>query len=162
MKPLIAAVFVLAYVANGASSTVPGVEPIAGNANLLGSGIPPIPNELKSRVSQYLNTRSAMVLDQSDDGSQVLISTRFGSTAQLHLVDHPLGDRQQLTFTQEPITSAHFLPGDPRIIFYGQDVGGGEFFQWYRLDRAPGRAQLLTDRNSRQESFILSRDAQSP
>ena len=158
MKALIASVFVLAYAANAASSSVPGVEPIPGNANLLGSGIPPIPGELKSRVGQYLNTRSAMVLDQTDDGGQVLISTRFGSTAQLHLVDHPLGDRQQLTFTQEPITSAHFLPGDPRIIFYGQDVGGGEFFQLYRLDRSTGRSELLTDGKSRHESFILSGD----
>jgi dipeptidyl aminopeptidase/acylaminoacyl peptidase len=158
MKPLIAAVLVFANAANAASSSVPGVEPLAGNANLLGSGIPPIPGELKSRVGQYLNTRSATVLDQSDDGGQLLISTRFGSTAQLHLVDHPLGDRQQITFTDEPITSAHFLPGDPRIIFYGQDVGGGEFFQWYRLDRRTGRSELLTDGKSRHDSFILSRD----
>jgi len=158
MKALIAAALVFASAANAAGSSVPGIEPIAGNANLLGSGIPPIPNDLKSRVGQFLNTRSAMVLDQTDDGGQVLISTRFGSTAQLHLVDHPLGDRQQLTFGQEPIASAHFLPGDPQIVFYGQDVGGGEFFQWYRLDRRSGRSELLTDGKSRHESFILSRD----
>ena len=119
MRPLIAAVLILGCSSYAATSSVPGLEPIPGNANLLASGIPPIPSELKSRVSQYLNTRSATALDQTDDGSQVLISTRFGSTAQLHLLERPLGDRSQLTFTDEPITTAHFLPGDPQTIFYG-------------------------------------------
>ena len=158
MRSLIAAVLILGSSSYAATSSIPGLEPVPGNANLLAGGIPPIPPELKSRVSQYLNMRSATALDQTDDGSQVLISTRFASTAQLHLVERPLSDRRQLTFTDEPITTAHFLPGDPQTIFYGQDVGGGEFFQLYRLDRRAGRSELLTDGKSRHEALVLSRD----
>ncbi len=64
----------------------------------------------------------------------MLISTRFGSTAQLHWVERPLGARTQLTFTPEPIVHAKLHPKDPSIIYYFQDTGGGEFFQIYRLD----------------------------
>ena len=141
-----------------AASSISGLEPVPGNPNLLATGIPPISRELKAEVSPYLNTRSATFLDQSDEGSLVLISTRLGSTAQLHVVEHPLGARNQLTFTDEPITTAHFLSGDPLTIFYGQDAGGGEYFQLFRLDRRTGRSELLTDGKSRHESLVLSRD----
>jgi len=141
-----------------AASSVSGLEPVPGNPNLLASDIPPIPPELKAEVAPYLNARSATFLDQTDDGSVILISTRLGSTAQLHLVEHPLGARNQITFTDEPITTAHFLPGDPLTIFYGQDSGGGEYFQLFRLDRRIGRSVLLTDGKSRHQSLVLSRD----
>src|SRR6516165_1461877 len=158
MRALLASVLLVGVAVSAQTSSVPGMEPIAGHPNLLGSGIPPIPNELQTAVRRYVNARSATAVDASDDGTQVLISTRFGSTAQLHLVDHPLGARQQITFSDEPITRAQFLPGDPQTIFYGQDVGGGEFFQLYRLDRRTGRSELLTDGKSRHESLVLSRD----
>ena len=69
----------------------------------------------------------------------MLISTRFGDTNQLHVVAAPMGARTQLTFGREPIVQARFLPGDPNVLYYLQDVGGGEFFQVYRLERRSGR-----------------------
>jgi dipeptidyl aminopeptidase/acylaminoacyl peptidase len=141
-----------------APSAVPGIAPLPGQPNLLASGVPAIPPELRRRVLQYLESRSANLLDVSQDGKQVLISTRFADTNQLHLVEQPLGARFQLTFTPEPINSAQFLPTDPRIIFFLQDVGGGEFFQVFRLDRRNGRSELLTDGRSRHEALELSDD----
>ena len=158
MRALLASVLLVGVAASAQTSSVPGMEPIAGHPNLLGSGIPPIPHELNAAVRRYVNARGATAVDASDDGTQVLISTRFGSTAQLHLVDHPLGARHQITFSDEPITRAHFLPGDPLTIFYGQDVGGGESFQLFRLDRRTAKSELLTDGKSRHESLVLSRD----
>lgn len=38
----------------------------------------------------YLETRPSELVDVSADGSAMLISTRFGSTAQLHWVERPL------------------------------------------------------------------------
>ncbi len=159
MRPLlIAAILVCGCASYAETSSVSGIEPVARHPHLLASGIPSIPPELRASVNRYVNVRSATALDTTDDGGQVLISTRFGSTAQLHLVDHPLGARHQLTFGDEPITQAHFLPGHPQTLFFGQDVGGGEYFQVYRLDRRTGRSELLTDGKSRHQSFILSRD----
>ncbi len=141
-------------------TSVPGVAPLPAQPNLLVGAIPEVPAELRARVKQYLEARSATALDVSADGKQLLISTRFADTPQLHVVEQPLGARYQLTFSAEPITQARFLPGDPQTVLYRQDVGGGEFFQLYRLDRRTGRSELLTDGKSRHEDFILSRDGQ--
>src|SRR5205085_9196045 len=65
----------------------------------------------------------------------LLVVTRFASTNQLHLVEMPMVARTQITFGDEPITTARFQPGDPNVIWYLQDKGGGEFFQVFRLDR---------------------------
>jgi len=139
-------------------SAVEGIGAVAGRPNLLASGVPEIPAQLADRLAQYLEARAAALLDVSPDGDAVLIATRFASTAQLHLVEQPLGTRTQLTFSREPIRAARFLPGDPRIIFYLQDRGGAERYQIYRLDRRTGRSELLTDGRSRHDAFCLSPD----
>jgi len=140
------------------SSTVEGMGPAPGVPSLLQSGVPAIPADLKSRTGQYLNARSAALADVSDDGSALLITTRFASTAQLHVVEMPLGMRTQITFADEPVNAARFQPGDPQIVWYLQDKGGGEFYQLFRLDRRSGRSELLTDGKSRHQSLTLSRD----
>ncbi|MCY1073374.1 S9 family peptidase [Archangium lansingense] len=139
-------------------STVQGIAPLPGQPNLLASGVPEIPPELRKRVLQYLEARSANLMDVSRDGKQVLISTRFADTNQLHVVEQPMGARFQLTFTPEPINTASFHPNDPNTVFFMQDVGGGEFFQVYRLDRRNGRSELLTDGKSRHEVLSISED----
>lgn len=141
-----------------APSTVQGTAPLPGQPNLLASGVPEIPPELRKRVLQYLESRAANLMDVSHDGKQVLISTRFADTSQLHVVEQPMGARFQLTFTPEPINTAHFHPKDPNILFFLQDVGGGEFFQVFRFDRRNGRSELLTDGKSRHEALFLSDD----
>lgn len=139
-----------------ADSVVAGMQPAPGVATLLQSGIPEIPAPLRSRVGQYSNTRLANLIDVSDDGSAVLIATRFGSTNQLHVVESPLGMRTQITFGDEPVTRARFAPGDTRTIWYLQDKGGGEFFQLFRLDRRTGRSEMVTDGKSRHEAITVS------
>ncbi|CAM4274154.1 S9 family peptidase [Corallococcus exiguus] len=141
-----------------APSAVPGIAPLPGLPNLWVSGVPPVPPALSQRVQQYLESRSAQLLDVSGDGQQVLISTRFADVNQLHLVEMPLGARTQLTFTKEPINRARFLPGNPQVVFYLQDTGGGEFYQVLKLDRRTGRSELLTDGKSRHEELVVSKD----
>jgi dipeptidyl aminopeptidase/acylaminoacyl peptidase len=153
---VLAAALVLADAAP--PSSVEGMAPVPGRPNLLVSGVPEIPAALADRLAQYLEPRSAAFLDVSADGKAVLVATRFGSTAQLHLVEQPLGARTQLTFSREPIRVARFLPGDPQVIFYLQDRGGAEAYQVFRLDRRTGRSELLTDGKSRHEAMVLSRD----
>jgi len=134
------------------------MQPAPGVPTLLQSGLPAISPELRARASQYLNARAALLADVSSDGGTILISTRFGSTSQLHVVEMPLGMRTQITFGDEPVTLAKFQPGDAQTVWYLQDAGGGEFFQLYRLDRRTGRSELLTDGKSRHGSLTLSRD----
>jgi dipeptidyl aminopeptidase/acylaminoacyl peptidase len=140
------------------ASSVDGMTPVPGRPGLLQSGIPEIPSALAERVGQYLEARSARLLDVSPDGGSVLVATRFGSTSQLHVVDQPLGQRTQITFTADPVRRARFVPGDPARVLYLQDRSGAEAFQLFRLDRRTGRSELLTDGKSRHEAFVLSRD----
>ncbi|MFL5424299.1 MAG: S9 family peptidase [Myxococcales bacterium] len=140
-----------------APSGVPGMAPVPGVPSLLQSGVPEVPRGLRERLDQYQNARAAALLDVLPDGSAALIATRFASTNQLHVVEHPMGARQQLTFGEEPISRGHLAP-DGRSVYYLRDVGGGEFFQVYRLDRRSGRSELLTDGKSRHQSLLLSHD----
>ncbi|MGZ6125108.1 MAG: S9 family peptidase, partial [Myxococcales bacterium] len=156
LVPLLA--LLLAAAPETPSATVEGMHPVPSVPSLLESGLPPLPADLRARTGQYLSARSAVLADISDDGTNLLISTRFASTAQLHLVEMPLGMRTQITFGDEPVTRARFQPGDPQTVWYLQDVGGGEFFQLFRLDRHTGRSELLTDGKSRHGALTLSRD----
>jgi dipeptidyl aminopeptidase/acylaminoacyl peptidase len=148
----------LPLLASAAPTTVPGAAPLPGQPNVVVSGVPEVPAALAERMGQYLETRRVTLLDVSRDGRQVLVTTRFAESAQLHLVEQPLGARTQLTFGREPIRDARFHPGDAKTLFFLRDVGGAEFFQLYRLDRRSGRAQLLTDGKSRHEALVVSHD----
>jgi dipeptidyl aminopeptidase/acylaminoacyl peptidase len=141
-----------------AESTIPGMAPAPGNPRVLVSGVPPVPQGLKERLLQYQNARGAALLDVDAQGRKVLISTRFGRTAQLHVVETPLGMRRQLTFYEEPIASARFQPGNPDVLWFTQDAGGGEFFQVYRFDLRTGRAQRITDGKARHEALLVAHD----
>ncbi|MBZ4413867.1 prolyl oligopeptidase family serine peptidase [Myxococcus sp. XM-1-1-1] len=139
-------------------SQVPGIAPLPGQPNVWVSNVPPVPDALRRRMEQYLESRTAALSDASDDGKQLLITTRFADTNQLHVVEMPMGARTQITFAKEPINRAVFQPGDANVVYYLQDKGGGEFFQVFKLDRRTGRSELLTDGKSRHEALRVSAD----
>lgn len=117
--------------------------------NLTVEGISPAPEELKQNIGRYLEFRSASFESWHPQRQEMIISTRFADTMQLHLVKMVGGARKQLTFGSEPITRGSFQPKSGACFAYAQDVGGGEFYQLYRYDPADGRTTLLTDGKSR-------------
>src|SRR5437879_2025071 len=142
----------------GPPSSVEGMEPAPGVPSLLQSGVPALPPELRSRTGQYLNARAASLADVSEDGGTLLITTRFASTAQLHVVEMPLGMRTQVTFGDEPVNQARFQPGDPQTIWYLQDSGGGEFYQLYQLDVQGKQTPLAAEVKWDVEELAVSED----
>jgi dipeptidyl aminopeptidase/acylaminoacyl peptidase len=118
--------------------------------NLVTEGVPEIPAEINEKLTHYENIREAVVVDWLMDGVGMLINTRFGESAQLHLVEKPGGARRQLTFFNEPIFSATVRPTieDPGFVF-AKDLGGNEVYQLYYYDLNSGAYYLLTDGNSR-------------
>lgn len=123
------------------------------------SGVPDWDVALEQRLSQYNQARSATLQSISDDGASILVTTRFGETAQLHVVEQAGGMRRQLTFFEEPIGNAMFVPGsNGRRIVFSKDVGGNEKDQFYLLDRDAGTTRLLTDPAGRHAAPLLSRD----
>lgn len=118
--------------------------------NLRIEGIPDIPEDLSQRLQQYQNTRSASLQGWMPDGKSLLISTRFGETSQLHVVESPGGARRQITFFDEPVGGAAIGPDAERnSLLFSRDVGGSEFFQIFHFELETGRASLLTDGTSR-------------
>ncbi|NCT68520.1 MAG: S9 family peptidase [Rhodanobacteraceae bacterium] len=119
--------------------------------------IPPIPAELAEQLRRYANTRGAALGGWTADGAGLLVTTRFGSTAQVHRVKAPGGAREQLTFYDEPIASLAPNPKQDGFVF-GKDVGGSEFWQLYWFDLATRATTLLTDGTSRNDNPLWSPD----
>jgi dipeptidyl aminopeptidase/acylaminoacyl peptidase len=120
--------------------------------NLVADGIPAIPPELRADAGRYLEFRAAALQSWHPQRREMLITTRFADTAQLHLVKMPGGARRQLTFASEPIAGGSFQPKTGETLVFAQDTGGGEFYQLHRYDLADGRITLLTDGKSRNSS----------
>jgi dipeptidyl aminopeptidase/acylaminoacyl peptidase len=121
------------------------VKAIAPTPNLVADGIPAIPASLADDVRRYTESRAASFADWHPVRREMLISTRFGNTPQIHQVKMPGGARTQLTFFDEPIGGAAYEQQQGRYFVFGKDVGGNEFAQLYRYDGADGRITLLTD-----------------
>lgn len=118
---------------------------IAPTENLVVDGLPPIPARLAADVRRYTESRSAGLADWHPVRRELLISTRFGNTPQIHRVATPLGARTQLTFFDEPVGGASYEPTQGRYFLFSRDIGGNEFGQLYRYDVANGAVTLLTD-----------------
>lgn len=120
--------------------------------------VPAWDESLRTRMLQYLQVRSARVLDVDDVGSAILITTRFADTDQLHIVHRPRGIRRQITFFDEPVSSALFVPGTDRMdLIFTSDIGGNEYSQIYHLDREQGVHRMLTDGAARNDDPVVSR-----
>lgn len=117
--------------------------------------VPVAPPSIGEALRRYQNTRAASFQDWLPDGS-MLITTRFGQTAQLHRVAAPGAARTQLTFFDEPINRAEAIPGSDRFLFV-KDVGGDEWFQLYAQGQA-GPETLLTQPGTRNGAPAFSRD----
>jgi dipeptidyl aminopeptidase/acylaminoacyl peptidase len=122
---------------------------VAPNENLVVEGVPPIPASLAEKADRYTNFRSATVASWHPTRREMLISTRFGDTFQIHEVKSPGAARTQLTFYRDNVTSAHYPPKGGDFFVFSKDTGGGEFYQLYRYDTATGAVTLLTDGKSR-------------
>ncbi|HEV7405220.1 MAG TPA: S9 family peptidase [Chthoniobacteraceae bacterium] len=118
-------------------------------SNLVADGVPAIPDELRADVGRYLEFRAARLNSWHPQRREMLISTRFADTVQLHLVAMPGGARRQMTFRKEPVGGGSFRPKTGDCIVFSEDSGGNEFRQLYRFDLADGRVTLLTDGKSR-------------
>jgi len=124
--------------------------------------VPAWDDALRERMLQYLNTRGATLRALSDNGARLLISTRFGETEQLHVVETPMGMRRQVTFRDEPIGSAFFVAAsDGGRVLYTADVGGNEASQVFLFDRQTGQHRMLTDGAARNDSPVDSPDGRT-
>jgi len=78
--------------------------------NLITENIPPIPSSLVEEVKNFTEARSASFVDWHPLKKEMLISTRFGNSSQLHYVKFPGGDRKQISFFEDAVGGASFEP----------------------------------------------------
>lgn len=158
MRHLLPALLLAAAPATLAAQAAPGPA-VAVDVRQVGSArvenVPEIPADVRAAVQRYQNYRSAQFQDWLPDGS-MLITTRFGSTAQVHRVAAPGADRQQLTFYDEPVADAQARPGGSGYLVT-RDTGGDEWFQIYARSMT-GADTPLTQPGTRNQGIAMSRD----
>ena len=124
--------------------------------NLVLKGVPEVPDAIVDEANLYTESRNAHLASWHPSRSEILISTRFADTAQIHQVRMPLGERKQLTFFRDSITNAFYQPIDGNCFVFSKDRGGDENYQKYRYDTATGKITLLTDGKSRNTGGVWS------
>lgn len=102
--------------------------------NLVVENIPEINSSIISEVKSYTESRGAGFVAWHPTKKEMIITTRFASSNQLHYVKMPGGDRQQITFFEEPVSSANFEPTNGDYFLFGRDNGGNEFSQLFKYD----------------------------
>ncbi len=137
-----------------AADSVPPAT-VAPGDNFVLENVPAVPVAIAEATARYGESRPATLQDWHPSGREILISTRFGDTAQLHRIGSPGGARQQLTFFADRVASGRFLP-DGHSILLMKDSGGGEWFQLYRQDLRSGATTLLTDGKSRNNDYLMA------
>lgn len=130
---------------------------VVPNENLITENIAEIPKELANQVKKYAEARGASLAEIHPTKNEIIISTRFGSTNQLHRVARPMGARTQITFFDEPVSGASYEPLKGEYLVYSKDVGGNEFGQLYKLDLKTLQSTLLTDGGRSQNGGVTWR-----
>jgi len=121
--------------------------------NLVADGLPEIPAEIAEVVGRYTEFRSASLASWHPTKREMLISTRFGDSPQLHEVRSPLGARRQLTFFPERVGGSSWPRRSADYIVFTKDKGGDEFGQIHRLDVATGAITVLSPGGRSQNSL---------
>ncbi|MFM9840019.1 MAG: S9 family peptidase [Cyclobacteriaceae bacterium] len=119
------------------------IIPVADN--LVTDGIPSLPLTYINDVKNYTESRGASFATWHPLRKEMIISTRFSNSNQLHYVKMPGGDRKQITFFDEPIGGASFEPTKGEYFLFTKDIGGNEFSQIYRYDVGSKKTTLLSD-----------------
>jgi len=122
---------------------------IAPGDNLVVEGIPTIPGSLAEAVGRYTEFRAATLSGWHPTKREMLITTRFGDTWQIHQLKMPGGARTQLTFFRDNVFGGSYQPKHARYFTFSSGPGGNEFYQRYRYDLDTGAVTLLTDGKSR-------------
>ena len=78
--------------------------------NLVTSGIPPLPASIVSDVSPYTNSRGAFMVNWHPVKKEMLISTRFANTYQLHWVKFLAEIENRLLFLMNLLGMQALIP----------------------------------------------------
>ena len=141
---------------NAPSGPPPASKFVQPNPALIEENIPQIPIAISEQADRYTQVRQAGFLDWHPSRREMLISTRFGDVPQVHRLGAPGAARTQLTFYPDRIGSAQYEPVNGNYFIFSKDIGGGEWFQFYRYEVNTGDVTLLTDGKSRNLDAVFA------
>ncbi len=110
--------------------------------NLVAEDIPKIPVAMAEEINRYTEFRYAGLSNWHPTKREMLISTRFADTSQIHLVKFPGGARTQLTFFKDSVGGGSYQPTRGDYFIFSKGSGGNENYQKYRYDFATGAITL--------------------
>ena len=143
-------------IAQDQSTKLNSADSVRPGDNLSVENIPPIPVSVAEKANRYGEFRTASLFGWHPTRREMLIGTRFGDVPQVHMVRTPGGARTQLTFFPDRIQGAFFQATSGDYFVFQKDVGGGEWYQYYRYDFSTGEITLLTDGKSRNLGAIFA------
>jgi dipeptidyl aminopeptidase/acylaminoacyl peptidase len=153
MKRIICLVALILLAAVGAWAQS---DEIAPGDTLVVQGVPKIPAALAESVRRYTEFRHGYLASWHPTRREMLITTRFADTWQVHEVKFPGGARRQLTFFADGVYGGQYRPKKGDSFIFRKDIGGGEFYQIYRFDLSAGDISMLTDGRSRNTGPVWS------
>ena len=113
--------------------------------SIVAEGVPQVPLELVRKLIPYQNVRSARFQSWHPTHQEMLISTRFADTVQIHHVKTPGGAEQRSLFGV--CWGSRIFPLGKDWLLSGLWTGGGGFFHCAGLDiPATGSLACLTRR----------------
>ena len=127
--------------------------------NLILEGMPPLDARMAARLERYQQSRQATFLDWQPDGS-MLVATRFGDVEQVHRVTGPSSMREQLTFTEDPVSVARAPTTGGSGFAFLKDHDGDENAQVYYY-AGPGNVRQLTTGNFQHGSPVWSHNGKN-
>jgi dipeptidyl aminopeptidase/acylaminoacyl peptidase len=149
---LLISAFCLAVHAEEAGTQASSIKP---GDNMVLEHIPPIPASVAEATARYGEYRYAQFQSWNPLRREMIVTTRFANTRQLHLVKFPGGALQQLTFFPDRVRQASFEPAGGDSLVFSKDEGGSEWYQLYRFDISTGDVTLLTDGRSRNDGALF-------
>jgi dipeptidyl aminopeptidase/acylaminoacyl peptidase len=109
-------------------------------------------------LSRLLAARSAVIADVSSDGAELLVRCDQTGSMQVYRLPAAGGDLIQLTFLDEPVSAARYIP-DTDDIVVAVDRGGNENYQLWLVALNGGEPRaLIVEENVKHDLGDVSRD----
>ena len=122
---------------------------------LISAKMPTVADELLTRL---IEARSSAVADVAADGSEVLVRSDDTGSMQVYRLPVQGGDHIQLTFLEEPVAAARYIPGTDDVVV-AVDRGGNENYQLWVVDINGGAPRpLVVEENIKHDLGDVSHD----